>query len=411
MLVAPGARDAARTEDPAVSSAAAAGWSPSGRGLRRWVLPVAALTGLLLTAAVPANAATQTPAGILQAGAEQGVVDGYPGVVGLVRQGDTAPQYAHAGVSDVATNVPADPKAKFRIGSNTKVFTSAVLLQLEGEQRLSLDDTVARWLPGAVDANGYDGTKITIRQLLNHTSGLPEYAGSAQVSASYFLNIDPKRVWEPQTLVDVALSQHAPQSAPGEKFGYANTNYVLAGMVIKAVTDADAATEIQKRIIEPLGLHDTSFPTTDPTLQGDYLHGYDRSLSVVTRDVTVSNVQVYGSAGAMVSNLDDLATFDRALMTGKLLAPAQMTELKTTVPMENSEGATSYGLGVEHLQTPCGEWVWGHNGAVLGYFSEWLISEDGDKQVLHANNEYHMLPGTKGQSDTGQAMLDAFCAL
>ncbi|WP_335937550.1 serine hydrolase domain-containing protein [Streptomyces sp. PTD5-9] len=385
----------------------------SGRSLprarrRRRLLTAAVATCLLMAGAGQAAAVDPSPADILRAGAQKGIADGYPGVIGMVRQGDTA-QYVSAGVGDLSTKAPADPKAKFRIGSNTKAFISTVLLQLEGEHRLSLDDTVARWLPGAVAANGYDGARITIRQLLNHTSGLPDYLGAPQVSTPYYLNTDPRQAIAPQSLVDIALARSAPGSRPGEKFGYSNTNYVLAGMVIKAVTGSDPATEVQRRIIEPLGLRDTGFPTEDPALYGNYLHGYVLRVLLVG-DGTVSNVQVTGSAGAIVSTLDDLAAFSRALLTGKLLAPAQLAELKTTVPV-NAEGTAGYGLGIQHLKLPCGKWAWGHNGAVLGYFSEWLSSEDGSEQALHANNEFHMLLGTKGQADTGKAMTDAFCAL
>ncbi|SCF65621.1 serine hydrolase [Streptomyces sp. Ncost-T10-10d] len=393
-----------------------AGRPSSTRGCRRWLLPVATAACLLMTGVGPATAAApatgssaaeaQTPADILQAGAQQGIADGYPGVIGMVRKGDTT-QYVHAGVGNRATKVPADPKATFRIGSNTKAFISTVLLQLEGEKRLSLDDTVARWLPGAVAANGYDGSKITIRQLLNHTSGLPDYLGALQISGPYFLNTNPREALPPQTLVDIGLGLRAPTSAPGEKFGYSNTNYVLVGMVIKAVTGSEPAAEVQRRIIEPLGLRDTSFPTADPALYGNYLHGYVLR-AILIDDATVSNVQVSGNAGAIVSTMDDLATFTRALLTGELLEPAQMAELKTTVPVTADAG---YGLGIEHVKLSCGKWAWGHNGAVLGYFSEWMTSEDGTEQVLHANNEFHMLAGTPGQTHTGTAMSDAFCAL
>ncbi|MDH6128232.1 serine hydrolase domain-containing protein [Kitasatospora sp. GP82] len=376
-------------------------------------LRLTAVSATLLLAALagvgPANADTPTAAGILKAGAQQGVADGYPGVIGLVRQGDTT-QYVHAGTGNLATGMPADPKAQFRIGSNTKAFTSTVLLQLEAEHRLSLDDTVAKWLPGAVNANGYDGTKITIRELLNQTSGLPEYANSPQVSGPYVLDLNPNQAWAPQTLLDIALASQKPTAAPGQKFSYANTNYVLAGMVINAVTGNSAATEIQNRIIGPLGLTNTTFPTSDPNLYGNYLHGYVHPVVFYTNDVTVSDVQVFGSAGAMVSTLDDLTAFSRALLTGKLLPPAQEAELKTTVPV-NSTGTAGYGLGIEHAQLPCGQWVWWHNGAVLGYYSTWLSSDDGTKQVAHANNEFHLLPGTAGQTDTDTALVNAYCAL
>ena len=112
----------------------------------------------------------------------------------------------------------------------------------------------------------------------------------------------------------------------------------------------------------------------------------------------------------MVSTLDDLATFDRALFTGRLLPPAQEAELKTTVPIG---GGTSsrYGLGIGQYQTPCGQWVWTHTGDVLGYVSTWEISDDGSKQVLVANNEYHMKEGTKGETDIQKGVDNAFCAL
>ncbi|AUG81285.1 Penicillin-binding protein [Kitasatospora sp. MMS16-BH015] len=376
----------------------------------RTTLAAAALAALAaLATTAPARADVPSAQALLQAGARQGVADGYPAVVGLVRSGD-AVQYVAAGVKDRATRTPADPKAQYRIGSSTKAFTSTVLLQLEAEGRLSIDDTVAKWLPGAVSANGYDGSKITIRQLLNHTSGLPDYAADAAFAFNYGADLQPDQAFAPQALVNLALRQHAPASAPGQTWGYANTNYVLAGMVITAVTGNSPAAEIQQRIITPLGLTDTTFPTSDPSLHGNYLHGYEYPLgsSLVILDVTVSNVQTFGAAGAMVSTLDDMAAFSRALVTGKLLPPAQQTELTTTVP--SSLGG--YGLGVIHKQLPCGQWAWSHGGDVLGYDSDWLSSEDGTRQVLRANTEYHLVGGpTRGQQDTGRATSAAFCAL
>lgn len=369
----------------------------------------ATLTLAVLAAGGPAYADTPTAASILQSAAQRGVSDGYPGVVGLVRSDDTA-QYVSAGTGDTATRVPADPRAQFRIGSNTKAFVATVLLQLEAEGKLSLDDSVAKWLPGAVDANGYDGARITLRELLNHTSGLPDFDHSATFYASYASNSEPYRAWEPQTLVDLALALQSPSSEPGQKWAYSNTNFVLAGMVIKAVTGNDPAVEVTQRIIEPLGLQDTTFPTSDPTLHGNYLHGYEYQwLGLVLTDVTVSNVQGMGAAGAMVSTLDDLATFTRALLDGQLLPPVQEAELKTTVP--TGTAGARYGLGISQYQLPCGQWVWTHNGAVLGYINTWFGSDDGSKQVLEVSNEYHLTYPTQGQTDTSKGMDDAFCTL
>ncbi|WP_285575178.1 serine hydrolase domain-containing protein [Actinoallomurus iriomotensis] len=338
-----------------------------------------------------ARAEAQTPGEVLQAGVAKARSDNnLPGVIGMVRDGD-AVEYAHAGWGDMFMRVPADPKAQFRIGSNTKQFTSTVLLQLEAEHKLSLDDTVDRWLPGVVNKNGNDGKKITIRQLLNHTSLIPDYL-TPLTSAEYVADLNPDRSWTPQQLVDMATSQ-----APLKKPGYSNTNYILAGMVIKAVTGNDPATEVKNRIIDPLGLKNTTFPATDPKLYGNWLHGYE-----FIRDISFSNVQLLGSAGAIVSTMDDLADFDRALFSGRLLPPAQQRELETV------GGFTNYALGVGRIATKCGE-VFTHTGEVLGYASTWISSADGERQAVVATNEYHLLQSGTAEAEWNTA-LDAYCA-
>lgn len=233
---------------------------------------LAIATVFAMAGAAAARADASSAATILQAGANTGVADGYPGVIGMIRDGATV-QYVSAGYGDSATKTAADPQAQFGIGSNTKTFTATVVLQLEAEGKLSLDDTVEKWLPGVVDSNGYSGANITIRELLNHSSGLPDYMGGL-VATEYFANISPNAIYAPQTLVSTALSSRAPISAPGATFSYANTNYVLAGMIIQAVTGNTPGTEITNRIIQPLGLTGTSFPATNQ-LTGDFLHGYN----------------------------------------------------------------------------------------------------------------------------------------
>lgn len=361
----------------------------------RTILALSVLIGATGAAGVAAaqDQSPQTPGEVLQAGVSKMQSDNkLPGVIGMVRDGDKV-DYAHAGYGDMFMRVPADPQAQFRIGSNTKQFTSTVLLQLEAEHKLSLDDTVDRWLPGVVNKNGNDGKKITIRQLLNHTSRIPDYLGDTGVSASYAADLNPNRSWTPQQLVDIATSK-----APLKDFGYSNTNYVLAGMVIKAVTGNDPATEVKNRIIDPLGLKNTTFPTTDPKLYGNWLHGYE-----LIRDISFSNVQLLGTAGAIVSTVDDLANFDRALFSGRLLPPAQQQELETV------GGFTNYALGVGRIDTKkCGE-VYTHTGEVLGYTSTWISSADGQRQVVVADNEYHLLKTDATDAEWNTA-VDAYCA-
>ncbi|MEV0661777.1 serine hydrolase domain-containing protein [Actinomadura luteofluorescens] len=320
-----------------------------------------------------------------------------PGVIGMVRNGNNT-QYAASGYGDMFMRVPADPKAKFRIASNTKAFVATVLLQLEAEGKLSLNDTVDRWLPGLVAANGNDGRKITIRQLLNHTSGLPDYLKDLRISGSYVADINPYRQWDPRALVKTATSGKS-LSAPGTKFNYSNTNYILAGLIIQAATGHHPAVEVTNRIIKPLGLTDTSFPESDPKLYGKWLHGY-----FTIRDISFSNVQVLSAAGAIVSTQEDLADFTRALASGRLLPPAQQREMQRVASPD-----TPYGLGVIFAKTPCGT-AWSHNGAVLGYFSQWYTSPDGKQQAVVATNRYNMVAG-KAETAVVKTAQDAYCAL
>ncbi|MFE7797478.1 serine hydrolase domain-containing protein [Nocardia sp. NPDC057440] len=361
------------------------------------VRAVLAAALILMATAGPARAdELAPPAEILRTGAAAAVAHGYPGVIGLIRRGSET-RYVHAGYGDLATGAPADPTAQFRIGSFTKAFVAVVLLQLETEHRLSIDDPLDRWIPGAVPG----GTAITIQQALAHTSGLAEYMGDPRVALPYLANTDPRQPWAPQDLVDIATS--SPRvGAPGERFFYANTNYLLAGMVITAITGNHPADEVRTRIIGPLRLRGTTFPTADPTLHGNWLHGYTWQ-----RDVSFSNPQVHGAAGAMVSTLDDVATFTRALYSGQLLAPAQQRQA-TTVPVDDT--GAGYGLGVFHAQTPCGG-AWVYVAAVLGYRAEMAMSDDGSRQVIAAANEYHLLPEAPGNHDLDDAVFRAYCAL
>jgi D-alanyl-D-alanine carboxypeptidase len=345
----------------------------------------------------PAQASVATAAPILQAGLNQSIVDGYPGAIAMIRDAGQT-QYLHAGVGSRDTNAPADPAAKFRIGSNTKSFTAATVLLLEAAGLLSLDDTVDHWLPGLINRNGFDGTKINLRQVLNHTSGLPDY----NMSATGFMG---SSTWTPTQLINGALNK-APLGQPGQVWGYTNTNYVLAGMVIKAVTGNDPAVEMQQRIFTPLGLTNTSLPAGN-TMTGNYLRGYFISGPFIW-DYTTQSVQATWTAGAIVSTLADLGTFERALIGGTLLPPQQEAEFKTTVP--TGHAGVEYGLGMQRAQTPCGP-VWTHGGLVPGYNSYHITSDDGVKQLVQVNTEYHLIPHTDGQDHTAASAVNTYCAL
>lgn len=377
------------------------------RKLRNALLGAA--IGLAVVAGTtPAHADNASAVASLQTTANNGVAAGYPGVISLLRD-DAGSTYVTAGTSIKGSNTPIDPTGQFRIGSNSKTFTATVILQLEAEGKLSLDDTVAKWLPNAVVANGYDGHTITIRQLLTHTSGLPDYdqyqvlPGVTLAWAYYNTDLRGNH-YTPQNLVDTALLV---KPGPGErKWSYANTNYILAGMIIQAVTGHDPSTEITNRIITPLGLTGTSFPPSDPNLYGNFVHGWKYNAFGQANDVSASNVELFWSAGAIVSTLPDMATFLRALIRGQLLPPAQTAELKTTVPAGTG---VDFGAGIAHITLPCAKGAWGHGGLVLGYYTRWYASDDGSKIVVILGNESHGDDGTNGQGILQSGAQQALC--
>ncbi|GAA3385868.1 serine hydrolase domain-containing protein [Streptomyces racemochromogenes] len=357
--------------------------------MRAAVLWAAVCVVVAATGVVPAAAAGDAERAGLREALAQTVADGFPGVVAYARHGERETRTA-AGVADTASGERARPEQRFRIASNTKAFVSTVLLQLEGEGRLSLDDSVDTWLPGMVQGNGNDGRAITVRQLLNHTSGVYDPTREPEFFAPYLERHDWGHVYTPREVIARAV-RHEPDFRPGEKkWRYSNTNYLLAGLVIEAVTRHSAPSEIHRRVLAPLGLKDTSFPLTDPAVRGPHLHGYD----LAGRDVTRFSPSYDWTAGAMISTVDDLARFHRALFTGRLLRPAQQRELLTTVEYE---GAPAYGLGVQRGEVVCGPGpdagrveVWSTDGAGPGFLSMALTTADNERQLVFAANVYDL---------------------
>ncbi|MFM9370671.1 serine hydrolase domain-containing protein [Streptomyces sp. Da 82-17] len=321
----------------------------------------------------------------------QAVADGFPGAVAYARDGAREARAA-AGVADTRTGAPARPQQRFRIASNTKAFVATVLLQLEGERRLSLDDSVEKWLPGLVQGHGNDGSAITVRQLLDHTAGLYDPTTEPAFWAPYLEDGDRDHVYAPREVVARAV-RHAPTFPPGTGWAYSNTNYLVAGLVVEAVTGRSAGDEIQRRILDPLDLDRTALPTTDPDVPGPHLHGYD----LKGADLTRFSPSYDWTAGAMISTVDDLARFQRALFGGKLLAPAQQRALLTPVDVP---GAPAYGLGVQRREVPCPDGpvtVWGSDGAGPGYTSVAAATEDGRRQLVLAVTVFDIAAQLRGE--------------
>ncbi|WP_326555868.1 serine hydrolase domain-containing protein [Micromonospora sp. NBC_01813] len=307
---------------------------------------------------------------------------GVPGVLAGVRDGRH--EWIDAAGQAILTKPrPMQPQMRHRIGSITKTFVSTTLLQLVDEDRIGLDDPIGQWLPETVP--GEVGAQVTVRMLLNHTSGIGNYTNAMIVS---YAAIDQMQVttYAPTELVAIGLAM-PPTNAPGAGFSYSNTNYVLAGLLIEEVTGNDAAAEVQRRILRPLKLTGTSFPGTDPTIRGP--HGGAYFAPFGARDLSEFNMSWAWMAGEMVSTTADLNTFFRALLDGDLLSAATLDEMLTTVPfLPELPEAGGYGLGIYSMPTPCGEF-WGHDGAVLGNLTYSLHSRDGNRQVSTGINLSH----------------------
>ncbi|MEU7134985.1 serine hydrolase domain-containing protein [Streptomyces sp. NPDC046261] len=334
------------------------------------------------------------------------VEQGVPGVTGQARDVRGTWNGA-AGVADLTTQRPRGAGERYRIGSITKTFVATVLLQLEAEAKLDLDDTVDRWLPGAVQGHGHDGRRITVRQVLNQTSGIHDYLadpGFAQrVLTENFLE-HRDETWTRDQLLATAM-KHRPDFEPGTGWHYSNTNYLLAGMVIEKVTGRPYGEEIDRRVIKRLGLRSTSLPGTDRTLPAPSARAYTRfggGPDATAYDVTEFNPSWASSAGEMISTSADLNRFVTALLGGELLPPAQLREMKTTVSAEKEYPGERYGLGLIRKRLSCGTVVWGHDGGLHGSHSQAVTTEDARHSMAFNFN-------TDRAGDLG-AVLDAeFC--
>ncbi|MFC9446596.1 serine hydrolase domain-containing protein [Bacillus cereus] len=303
---------------------------------------------------------------------------GFPGILVKTSEGGKTWGYA-AGIADLRTKKPMKTDFRFRIGSVTKTFTATVLLQLAGENRLNLDDSIEKWLPGVIQGNGYDGKQITIRQILNHTSGIANY-----IQSKDFDIMDTKKTYTAEELVKMGLSL-PPNFAPGKGWSYSNTGYVLLGILIEKVTGNSYAEEIENRIIEPLELSNTFLPGNSSVIPGtNHARGYFQPDGASElKDITYYNPSMGSSAGDMISTADDLNKFFSYLLSGKLLKEQQLKQMLTTVPTGSAE-LGGYGLGIYETKLPNGVSIWGHSGGIPG-FSTFAGGTPGGKHTLAVN--------------------------
>ncbi|MEU1670713.1 serine hydrolase domain-containing protein [Streptomyces roseifaciens] len=347
-------------------------------------------TAVVGTAVVPAVAATAPGADKAHAATQEAlnglVAADMPGVAAEART-PKGTWSGSAGYADTATKRKRTAADHFRAGSITKSFVATVLLQLEAEGKLSIDDSVEKWLPGVIKGNGYDANKITIRQLLNHTSGVhdmvytPEWNEQMNGQGFFEHRYDIKT---PEQIVAMGI-KYGPDFEPGKGWRYSNTNFVLGGMIIEKTTGNAYAREVERRIVKPLGLKETTFPGTDPKLPAPHPVGYSK-LYVPNPGPEIYDATEYrpswsGATGEVVSTSGDLNRFYSALLQGKLLPKKQLDAMLTTV--ETGEHYT-YGLGIISRKLSCGVQVYGHDGVVWGSLSGSAGTRDG-KHMLTFN--------------------------
>lgn len=328
-------------------------------------------------ATVPAAAEPHHGHDDVQAVIDDFVADGAPGAM-VYAQDRRGRWSVTSGTAELGTDRPIRPRDRVRVASNTKMFTAAVVLQLVEEGELELDAPVEEYVPGLVRGNGYDGTTITVRQLLQHTSGMADYV--ADVLADPDANTRP---WRPEELVALGLS-HPPRFAPGAGWAYSNTGYIVLGMIVEAVTGNDLGTEITGRLIRPLGLGSTTYPEAgDKRIRGPHAHGYYAFPGQPVMDITELEPSLPGAAGSLISTGPDLTRFVRALLSGKVLRRDMLAEMRTTV----QAGWYDYGLGIGEIPLPCGGTAWGHAGNLPGFDTFTAVTENGRSVFVVVNGK------------------------
>ncbi|GAB3895534.1 serine hydrolase domain-containing protein [Kibdelosporangium lantanae] len=268
--------------------------------------------------------------------------------------------------------------AQVRVGSITKTFVATVVLRLVGEGRVELDAPVARYLPGVITSEG--GDSVTVRQLLQHTSGLPDYLDAFGGDPELFRH----RGADPAELVAIAM-RRPPLFPPGTRWSYSGTNYILAGMLVERVTGDSLAHEIAARITRPLGLRGTYLPVRgEERIRGPHPRGYTPVDGRLV-DFTDFDASIGWAAGALVSTGEDLDRFFGALVGGRLLPPAQLAEMRRTVPAPRIAEGARYGLGLASVPLPCGGEMWGHGGDIPGFATLAGVGPGGRGAAVVAN--------------------------
>jgi D-alanyl-D-alanine carboxypeptidase len=305
---------------------------------------------------------------------------GPPGVIAVVQRGDQV-RVHRAGVGDVETRRRPRASDHMRIASTAKAFSGAVALSLVQKGVLSLDDTIAQRLPSLPAAWG----AVTLRQLLNHTSGVPDFTGSPAFLQAFLASLT---VAPPPDELLSYIEDEPLSFAPGSRYVYSNSDNIIVGLMVQAVTGKPYEEALAEQVYGPLGLTRTSLPA-GPELPAPYIHGYDREGNGEPEDV--SEIAAAGwawASGGIVSTPLDLNRFIRGYVSGALFGPAEQEQQRQFVPggsEPRGPGLNTAGLALFRYQTRCGV-VYGHTGNTLGYTQFMAASSDGTRSVTVSIN-------------------------
>ncbi|MEV8061196.1 serine hydrolase domain-containing protein [Streptomyces antimycoticus] len=362
------------------------------QGTRRTLLAAALVLGVVAGPAVPpALAATSSAADPTRSGipALEAAIAGLPtrdATAALVRVGGSEGVWrGGSGVHDLRTNRSADPAGRFRAGSVTKVFTAAVALQLATEGTLDLDLSARSYLPELIPASY---RKVTVRQLLNHTHGIPAPDFPGDTVEEWYA--DRFRIHDPEDMVRSATSKKR-EFRPGEKQHYLNIGYTIAALVIERVSGDSYEHQVARRILKPLGLRGTCLPGADPRILGPHNHGYQTMRlddgTTGLRDVSVWGATDGWAAGDLISTTADLERFTRALFQGHVVRGPLLREMFTLPKVADwgtgDPAAYSAGLSMKKLG---GREVWGKTGGRWGYNAGIASTRDGSRTLVYSVN-------------------------
>lgn len=366
----------------------------------------ALVTSLIVLVALPAGAIGRTSAKVRDRALDRAVErlvemkGGPPGAAAIVQRG-VRPRLHTAGVAKRHGDTPIVANDYMRLASVSKAFSGAAALALVDQGKLSLGDTIAARVPGMPAAWG----AVTLRQLLDHTSGLPNYAANKTFLDQFAAN--PRAILTPRELIAFVAGEPL-QFQPGTSYAYSNTDNLIIGLMVEAATGQSYDGALASLVYGPLGLRRTSLPT-GYTLPWPYVHGYDVAAGKKPADVSQAISMAYlWAAGGIVSTQGDLNRFIRGYVGKRLFGAATRVQQLRFVKGSSQPpgpGRNSAGLGIFRYRTRCGT-VYGHTGNLPGYTQFAAANRSATRSVVFTVNT--QLSPDSGRAATFAALRRAY---